>query len=225
MDIQRKDAGKKRLIRRIVIGIVLVAAVAGTSCRGGPVEAGRALGGSVRGLAGHREARSHDPRRPRPGNAGARRDHADSSHHRRQGAAHSDPSRHAGEGEFGGHDPDQPGTGNRPSERRVRHEGRRSRLRQPEGHAGEAESGHAVHGGPGGCRLQHRQAAGRPRRRAGQGRPVQRGGRQDLGGEGRATGQPAATRAEANFHQLVAPKRPSWRPPRSRWTSCAGSST
>ena len=31
MDIQRKDAGKKRLIRRIVIGIVLVAAVAGTS--------------------------------------------------------------------------------------------------------------------------------------------------------------------------------------------------
>jgi HlyD family secretion protein len=31
MDIQRKDAGKKRLIRRIAIGIVLVAAVAGTS--------------------------------------------------------------------------------------------------------------------------------------------------------------------------------------------------
>ena len=31
MDIQRKDAGKKRLIRRIVIGVVLVAAVAGTS--------------------------------------------------------------------------------------------------------------------------------------------------------------------------------------------------
>ena len=31
MDIQRKDAGKKRLIRRIIIGIVLVAAVAGTS--------------------------------------------------------------------------------------------------------------------------------------------------------------------------------------------------
>src|SRR5450759_3470201 len=31
MDIQRKDAGKKRLIRRIVIGIVLVAAVAGIS--------------------------------------------------------------------------------------------------------------------------------------------------------------------------------------------------
>src|ERR1039457_4617655 len=31
MDIQRKDAGKKRLIRRIVIGVLLVAAVAGTS--------------------------------------------------------------------------------------------------------------------------------------------------------------------------------------------------
>ena len=31
MDIQRKDAGKKRLIRRIAIGIVVVAAVAGTS--------------------------------------------------------------------------------------------------------------------------------------------------------------------------------------------------
>ena len=31
MDIQRKDAGKKRLIRRIAIGIVLVAAVAGIS--------------------------------------------------------------------------------------------------------------------------------------------------------------------------------------------------
>jgi HlyD family secretion protein len=31
MDIQRKDAGKKRLIRRIAIGVVLVAAVAGTS--------------------------------------------------------------------------------------------------------------------------------------------------------------------------------------------------
>ncbi len=31
MDIQRKDAGKKRLIRRIVIGVVLVAAVAGIS--------------------------------------------------------------------------------------------------------------------------------------------------------------------------------------------------
>jgi HlyD family secretion protein len=31
MDIQRKDAGKKRLIRRIVIGVVVVAAVAGTS--------------------------------------------------------------------------------------------------------------------------------------------------------------------------------------------------
>jgi HlyD family secretion protein len=31
MDIQRKDAGKKRLIRRILIGIVVVAAVAGTS--------------------------------------------------------------------------------------------------------------------------------------------------------------------------------------------------
>jgi HlyD family secretion protein len=31
MDIQRKDAGKKRLIRRIVIGVVLVAAVAGMS--------------------------------------------------------------------------------------------------------------------------------------------------------------------------------------------------
>src|ERR1035438_10281501 len=31
MDIQRKDAGKKRLIRRIAIGVVLVAAVAGMS--------------------------------------------------------------------------------------------------------------------------------------------------------------------------------------------------
>src|ERR1035441_9682868 len=31
MDIQRKDAGKKRLIRRIAIGVVLVAAVAGIS--------------------------------------------------------------------------------------------------------------------------------------------------------------------------------------------------
>ncbi len=31
MDIQRKDAGKKRLIRRIVIGVVLVAAAAGIS--------------------------------------------------------------------------------------------------------------------------------------------------------------------------------------------------
>lgn len=31
MDIQRKDAGKKRLIRRIAIGIVVVAAVTGTS--------------------------------------------------------------------------------------------------------------------------------------------------------------------------------------------------
>jgi HlyD family secretion protein len=31
MDIQRKDAGKKRLIRRIVIGVVLVAAVGGIS--------------------------------------------------------------------------------------------------------------------------------------------------------------------------------------------------
>ena len=31
MDIQRKDAGKKRLIKRIVIGIVLVAAVGGTT--------------------------------------------------------------------------------------------------------------------------------------------------------------------------------------------------
>jgi HlyD family secretion protein len=31
MDIQRKDAGKKRLIRRILIGTVVVAAVAGTS--------------------------------------------------------------------------------------------------------------------------------------------------------------------------------------------------
>jgi HlyD family secretion protein len=31
MDIQRKDAGKKRLIRRIVVGVVLVAAVAGIS--------------------------------------------------------------------------------------------------------------------------------------------------------------------------------------------------
>src|SRR4051794_31225986 len=31
MDIQRKDAGKKRLIRRIAIGIVLVGALGGTS--------------------------------------------------------------------------------------------------------------------------------------------------------------------------------------------------
>jgi HlyD family secretion protein len=31
MDIQRKDAGKKRLIRRIVIGVVAVAAIVGTS--------------------------------------------------------------------------------------------------------------------------------------------------------------------------------------------------
>src|SRR6516165_1658921 len=31
MDIQRKDAGKKRLIRRIIVGVVLVAAIAGTS--------------------------------------------------------------------------------------------------------------------------------------------------------------------------------------------------
>ena len=29
MDIQRKDAGKKRLIRRIAIGVVLVAAIVG----------------------------------------------------------------------------------------------------------------------------------------------------------------------------------------------------
>ena len=40
-----------------------------------------------------------------------------------------------------------------------------------------------------------------------------------------ATGQPPATGTEADLHQLVAPKRPSWPPPRSRWTSCAGSST
>jgi HlyD family secretion protein len=31
MDIQRKDAGKKRLIRRIVVGIVLIGAIAGTT--------------------------------------------------------------------------------------------------------------------------------------------------------------------------------------------------
>ena len=57
MDIQRKDAGKKRLIRRIVIGIVLVAAVGGTTVVVSRLEAGGALGGSVRGLAGYREAR------------------------------------------------------------------------------------------------------------------------------------------------------------------------
>ena len=31
MDIQRKDAGKKRLIRRIAVGIVLIGAIAGTT--------------------------------------------------------------------------------------------------------------------------------------------------------------------------------------------------
>src|SRR5450432_3961741 len=31
MDIQRKDAGKKRLIRRIVVGIVVIGAIAGTT--------------------------------------------------------------------------------------------------------------------------------------------------------------------------------------------------
>src|ERR1039457_2486089 len=31
MDIQRKDAGKKRLIRRIAIGVVLVAAIVGVT--------------------------------------------------------------------------------------------------------------------------------------------------------------------------------------------------
>ena len=42
----------------------------------------------------------------------------------------------------------------------------------------------------------------RPRRGAGQRRPVQRGGRQDFGREGAAIGQPAATRTEAHGHQL-----------------------
>ncbi len=202
MDIQRKDAGKKRLIRRIVIGIVLVAAVAGTSVVVGrlkpaapSVDLSVVWRDTVKRGPMTRDVRGLGTLVPeetmlipattegrvqriliRPGTPVK----ANSvvmiltSQELETDLLNAEYAMKAAEADY-------------------------ANLKVT---LGEAESGYAVDGRAGGCRLQHRQAAGRSRRRARQRRPVQRGGRQNFSGEGRSTGQPPATRTETHLHQF-----------------------
>ena len=126
-----------------------------------------------------------------------------------------------GEGRFGGDGSYQPGAGNPAADRGVRPQGCRSRLRKPEGDPREDAARHAGHGRPGGRGLQHGQAAGRPRYRAGQGKPAAHGRCQDFRSEGPATGRAFSDRAEAAGHQRGRRKSPARRRRRSKSISCA----